>query len=122
MEYVAGWAHVRANNNEGALRFLQMAANSRGPSGDMVHSLSAIALHRLQRPVEAAEALERSGQALTDAVVNLVEQPDDRRPWIDLVEMVLLHREATEIVTGQVPELPSQLLETQSKTRTALGL
>lgn len=122
MEYVAAWANVRAGNNQNALRFLDLAANSRGHSRDMVHSLRAIALHRLERVSEAAETLEIADQALNDAVAGFLDGSNDRRPWIDLLEMVLLHREATEIVTGRVAERPAEILVFQAKTRVSLGL
>jgi len=120
-EYVAAWAHLRAGNEEQALKYLDSASQARGPSGDMVHSLRAIALHRLGKDSEALDALERADDALDRTIREKLESPDDRRPWIDFLEMVLLHREATLEVSGQNIGLDPRIEDARQNTRELLG-
>jgi hypothetical protein len=122
MEYVAGWANLRAGNEQRALEYLELASQSRGPSSEMVHSLRAIALHRLGQGDQAAAALQRADEALDLAIREAIESPDERRPWIDLLEMVLLHREATLMVSGKEEGLDPRIEDAQQKTRDLLQL
>ena len=122
MEYVAAWANVRTENFERALDFLDLASESRGPSGDMVHALRAIASHRLGRNDEAMAALERADIAMDTTIREMTDTSDRQRPWIDFVEMVLLHREATKIVTGKDSSLDSRIDAAQQKIRESMGL
>jgi hypothetical protein len=120
MEYVAAWANLRASNDEKALTYLDAASHARGPSGDMVHSLRAIALHRLGNNYGALEALERANDALDKWIGETIESTDGQRPWIDFVEMVLLHREATLAVSGKNIGLDPRIEEMQQQTRELL--
>ncbi len=87
----------------------------------MIHSLRAIALHRLGRIDEAEEALKHADEALDLMIRETVESTEDQRPWIDFVEMVLLHREATLAVTEKVIGLDPRIEEAQQKTQESMS-
>ena len=88
----------------------------------MVHSLRAIALHRLANNEEAVKALQRADEAL-DRIIQgmMLDSANDQRPWIDFVEMVLLHREATLAVTGKDIGLDPRIKQTQQRMRETLS-
>ncbi len=121
MEYVAAWANLRAGNDRKALEYLDSASPSRGPGGDMVHSLRAIALNRLADNEEAVESLRRADEALDRMIQGMLDSAADQRPWIDFVEMVLLHREATLAVTGKKIGLDPRIKQTQQRMRETLS-
>ncbi len=121
-QYIAGWAHLRTGNDTKSLQYFERASDSRGPSGDLVHSLSAIALHRLGRSDEAQAALHRADQALDGMIREMLVTTDGPWPWFDFVEMVLLHREATLTVTGKTEGLDPRIRAAQRQTRARLGL
>ena len=121
MEYVAAWANLRAGNDRKALEYLDSASPSRGPGGDMVHSLRAIALNRLADNEEAVESLRRADEALDRMIQGMQDSAADQRPWIDFVEMVLLHREATLAVTGKKIGLDPRIKQTQQRMRETLS-
>jgi serine/threonine protein kinase/Tfp pilus assembly protein PilF len=121
-QYVAAWANLRAGNDRQALDLLDAAAQARGPSVEMGHALAAIAWHRLGKDAEAAEALRRADAALDRMVGEATKAEITPRPWIDFVEMVLLHREATRVATGIDIDLDPRLKQTQRETRTRLSL
>ena len=87
----------------------------------MVHSLRAIALNRLANNDEAAESLRRADEALDRMLQGMLDSANDQRPWIDFVEMVLLHREATLAVTGKEIGLDPRIKQTQQRMRTTLS-
>ncbi|QEF96397.1 Serine/threonine-protein kinase PknB [Stieleria maiorica] len=122
MQYVAAWASLRAGEEQKALEHLDAASNSRGPSGDMVHSLRAIALHRTGETEQATAEMRRADNALDKAISEAIESPDRRRPWIDLLEMIILHREATREVLGTDAELDPRLVAAQKTARDLLQL
>ena len=121
MEYVAAWANLCAGDNRKSLDYSDSASQAWGPSIDMTHSLRAIALHRLGRIDEALEELKLADNALARMIRETVETIEDQRPWIDFVEMVLLHREATLVVTDKVIGLDPRIEEAQQKTRESMS-
>ena len=121
MEYVAAWANLRAGNDQRVLELLASEFQSHGPSSDMTHSLRAIALNRLGKDDKASDELNRASNALDRLIRESVESTNDQRPWIDFVEMVLLHREATLAVTGKEIGLDPRIKEAQWKMRETLA-
>ncbi len=121
MEYVAAWANLRAGDDRKVLEFSDAASQAWGPSSDMVHSLRAIAFYRLGETDRALKALKLADAALARMIRETVESTEDQRPWIDFVEMVLLHREATSVVTNQEIGLDPRIEEAQQKTRESLS-
>ncbi len=83
----------------------------------MIYALQAMALHRTGQSKEAIEALQKSDAALDQAISEHIDSADARRPWIDLLEMVLLHREATLELTGSEAPLDDRIREAQRKYR-----
>ena len=82
----------------------------------MTHALRAIALHRLGRIDEALEELKLTDNALERIIGETVESTENHRP-IDFVEMVLLHREATRVVTGKQIGVDPRIEDAQQRTR-----
>jgi serine/threonine protein kinase/Tfp pilus assembly protein PilF len=121
-EYVAAWANLRAGNARKSLDLLDAASQAPGPSADLVHSLSAIALHRLGEDGQAAEALRRADEALDRMIGEAIESENAPWPWIDFVETVLLHREATLVLTGREIGVDPRIEEAQQGARALLSL
>ncbi len=121
MQYVAAWANLRAGEDRKSLEFSESVSQAWGPSSEMAHSLRAIALHRLGRSDEALEALKLADIALERSIRESVESIEDQRPWIDFVEMVLLHREATLVVTDKEIGLDPRIEDAQRKTRESMS-
>ncbi|MGB7343933.1 MAG: serine/threonine-protein kinase [Pirellulaceae bacterium] len=122
LQYVAGWAHLRNGDPERALELLEMASQSRGPSGSMVHTLRALAHHQLGNTKQAESELAIANEALTTMTQSFTDSSTNTGPWIDLVEMVILHREATRVVTGATIEIDPAIVAFQQQNRKSLGL
>ncbi len=122
LQYIAGWARLRAGQPRQALRWLELASHSRGPSGTMVHSLRAMAYHQLGDDGQAETELALADDALRTMTDNVVNRSGNTGPWIDFVEMMILHREATEMLTGATPEIDPQFEAFQQRGRRSLGL
>ena len=117
MEYVAAWANLRAGDNRKSLDYSDSTSQAWGPSIDMTHALRAIALHRLGRIDEALEELKLTDNALERIIGETVESTENHRHWIDFVEMVLLHREATRVVTGKQIGVDPRIEDAQQRLR-----
>ncbi|QDT12618.1 serine/threonine-protein kinase [Stieleria marina] len=122
MEYVAGWANLRDGQNRKALDYLESASQSRGPGGSMVYSLQAIAFHQMGDKAQALAALARADEVLEAATVEAVQSLDMQRPWIDFVEMVLLHREASRVVLDKEVGIDERIEKAVKETRDLLAL
>ncbi len=120
-QYVAAWACLRTGNPEEALQHLDLASQDRGwPNIGMIHSLTAIAHHQAGRTNEALASLGRSDEAMDRMMQELDSAPNVSRPWFDFVEAVLLHREATAVITETTPELDPRIAEVQEQSRALL--
>jgi hypothetical protein len=103
--YVAGWAHLRAGNLEKAIQRLEESNDAEWFGKGIANPLIAIAHHRAGRADEAVKAFDRS-QALLDRLLN---ESVSRQlgtpmiPWIDWIEFLLNHREASIVVKGHTP-------------------
>ena len=103
--YVAGWAHVLAANLEKAIQRLEQSNDAEWFGKGIAYPLIAIAHHRAGRADDAVKAIEQS-QALLDRLLN---ESVDRQsgtpmiPWIDWIEFLLNHREASIGVKGHTP-------------------
>ncbi|EMI19443.1 serine/threonine protein kinase [Rhodopirellula maiorica SM1] len=112
--YVTGLTHLRANDFTLAIDRLREAGDDPNwPGGDIVHAPLAIALHRSGQADEAREALLRADESLSRWIAELREQPTRSAslPWFDLVEAIVLHREATILLTGYAPAEHPELRE-----------
>lgn len=109
--YVAGWAHLRAGDNERALARLEESNDARWFGRGIASPLIAIAHHRLGNADAALQAFEQS-QALFDRQVD--ECVREFRsfpsiPWIDWIEFLLHRREASIVVKGHTPAADQRL-------------
>ncbi len=110
--YVTGLTHLRANNFELAIERLQEAGDDPNwPGAEIVQSPLAIALHRSGQAEAAREALRRADESLDRWIRDLQDQPTRSTPipWFDFVEAIVLHREATILLTSYAPVEKSAL-------------
>lgn len=104
--YVTGLTHLRANDFTRAVdRLREASEDPNWPGGDIVHAPLAIALHQSGQADEALQALSKADDALNHWGQQLRDQPTRSIdiPWFDLVEAIVLHREATMLLTGNAP-------------------
>ncbi|GAA4456954.1 serine/threonine-protein kinase [Novipirellula rosea] len=104
--YVTGVTHLRANHFELAIeRFREAGDDPNWPGADIVHAPLAIALHRSGQADEARDALQKADDTLDRWFRDLKDQPTRSSPipWFDFVEAIVLHRQATILLTGYAP-------------------
>jgi len=103
--YVAGWAHLRAGNLDKAIQRLEESNDAEWFGKGIANPLIAIAHHRAGRADEAVKAFDQS-QALLDRLLNESvsrQSGTPMIPWIDWIEFLLNHREASIVVKGHTP-------------------
>jgi tetratricopeptide (TPR) repeat protein len=103
--YVAGWAHLRAGNLDKAIQRLEESNDAEWFGKGIANPLIAIAHHRAGRADEAVKAFDQS-QALLDRFLNESvsrQSGTPMIPWIDWIEFLLNHREASIVVKGHTP-------------------
>ncbi|MDV6034708.1 MAG: serine/threonine protein kinase [Phycisphaera sp. RhM] len=103
--YVAGWAHLRAGNHPRALQRLQESNQANWFGRGIAHPLLAIAHHRTGNAEEAVGSFEQSQTLLDRLLDESVSQSKGSPmiPWIDWIEFLLHHREASIVVKGHTP-------------------
>ncbi|WP_146528140.1 tetratricopeptide repeat protein [Novipirellula artificiosorum] len=103
--YVAGWAHLKAGDNEKAMKRLEQSSNANWLGRGIESPLIAIAHHRMGRADEALRWFEQSETLLDRLLDESVGQSRGTPviPWIDWIEFLLNHREASIIVKGHTP-------------------
>lgn len=109
--YVAGWAHVRAGNYEKAIQRLEESNKANWFGRGIAHPLLAIAHHKMGRAEDALRSFEQS-QALLDRLLDdsvSRSKGSPSIPWIDWIEFLLNHREASIIVKGHTPAIEPRL-------------
>ncbi len=114
--YVAGWAHLKAGNNVRALQRLEESNEADWFGRGIAHPLIAIAHHRMGNAEDAVRSFQQS-QALLDRLLDeSVEQSKGSPsiPWIDWVEFLINHREASIVVKGFTPAIDPRLRQVQS--------
>lgn len=102
--YVVGLAHLRAGNAELAVEHLRQATRTEpGRSIQFaVHPALAMAQHSAGRTREARATLAEADTIL-DKWLDAMEEESvgvTPVPWLDYLEFLVLHREATRLVTG----------------------
>jgi len=109
--YVAGWAHLRAGDYERAIQRLEESNEAKWFGRGIAYPLIAIAHHKMGRAEDALRSFEQSqaflDRSLDDAVSRSKGSPSI--PWIDWIEFLLNHREASIIVKGHTPASDSRL-------------
>ncbi|MGB0597079.1 MAG: protein kinase domain-containing protein [Rubripirellula sp.] len=120
--YVTGWAQLRAGNFERAIEHLQLAGQDRQwPDSDLVHGLVAIAQYKLGEEELAMDSLARADQAVDRVMSRLEPAPKSIRLWFDFVERLLVHREATQLITGSLPRVDARMIAVQQDARALLN-
>ena len=121
-QYITGWAQLRAGRWEKSLSHLEQAARDRQwPEADVVHNLTAIAHYRAGHQQLALDALAQANEAVAERMAKLERAPDSLAPWFDFVEMLLLHREATVLITGKRPPADAKMIAVQQDARALLN-
>jgi serine/threonine protein kinase/Flp pilus assembly protein TadD len=113
--YVAGWAHLRSGNTERALERLEQSNTAEWFGKGIAYPLIAIASHRAGRADDAVKAFEQS-QALLDRLLSDSvnrQSGSPQIPWVDWIEFLLNHREASIVVKGHTPAEDPRLRQMQ---------
>jgi tetratricopeptide (TPR) repeat protein len=121
--YVAGWAHLRAGNLEKSIQRLEESNDAEWFGKGIANPLIAIAHHRAGRADEAVKAFDQS-QALLDRLLNESvsrQSGTPMIPWIDWIEFLLNHREASIVVKGHTPADDPRLSQMQLAADSAIG-
>jgi hypothetical protein len=121
--YVAGWAHLRAGNLEMAIQRLEQSNDAEWFGKGIAYPLIAIANHRAGRAEAAVKAFEQS-QALLDRLLNdsvSRQSGTPMIPWIDWIEFLLNHREASIVVKGHTPADDPRFSQMQLAADTAIA-
>lgn len=114
--YVAGWAHLKAGHHERALNRLKESNEANWFGRGIAHSLIAIAHHRMGNAEDSVRSFEQS-QTLVDRILDeSVERSSGAPsiPWVDWVELLINHREASIVVKGHTPVIDPRLRQMQS--------
>lgn len=114
--YVAGWAHLKAGYNERALQRLEESNDANWFGRGIGHPLIAIAHHRMGNAEDSVRAFEQS-QTLVDRILDeSVERSSGAPsiPWVDWVELLINHREASIVVKGHTPVIDPRFRQMQS--------
>jgi tetratricopeptide (TPR) repeat protein len=111
--YIAGWAHQRAGNLEKAIQRLEESNSTKSVfHGRGIGSpLLAIAYHQSGRSEDAVAAFAKS-QALLDRLLDESVRDSTAAPpipWVDWIEFLLNHRQASMVVKGHTPATDPRL-------------
>jgi tetratricopeptide (TPR) repeat protein len=120
--YVAGWAHLRAENYERAIGRLEESNEAKWFGRGIAHPLLAIAHHKVGRAEDALRSFEESQAFLDRALDESVSQSTGSPsiPWIDWIEFLLNHREASIIVKGHTPAIDPRLRQLEGFAEAAV--
>lgn len=122
--YIAGWAHLRAGNNERAIERLDQSNSEEfaWPGRGIDYPLLAIAYHKTGREEDALRSFEQSqlllGRWLDDSVGKSTGSPSI--PWVDWIEFLWNHREASILVKGHTPAVDPRLRQMESFAEAAI--
>lgn len=122
--YVAGWAYLQAGNTQKAIELLERSNNAEWFGKGIAYPLIAIAHHRAGQADKAVQAFEHS-QALLD---RWLDESVRRQsgvpsiPWIDWIEFLLHHRQASIVVKGHTPADDPRLRQMESAAEALINL
>jgi tetratricopeptide (TPR) repeat protein len=120
--YVAGWAHLRAGDYERALQRLEESNGANWFGRGIAYPLIAIAQHKMGHAEEALRSFEQSqaflDRLLDDSVNRSSGSPSI--PWIDWIEFLLNHREASIVVKGHTPAIDPRLRQMEGFAEAAI--
>jgi hypothetical protein len=111
--YVAGWAHLRAGKTEKAIARLEESNREENLwfGRGIGYPLLAIAYHKLGRTEDALRSFEQSQVLLERWLDESVRQSKGSPsiPWVDWIEFLLNHRQASMVVKWHTPAIDPQL-------------
>jgi len=121
--YVAGWALLKAGNNERALQRLEESNDANWLGRGIAWPLIAMAHHRMGRGEDALRSFERSQMLLDRLLEESIKQSKGAPPipWIDWIEFLLNHRQASIVVKGLTPTIDPRLHQMQKLAEAAIG-
>jgi hypothetical protein len=120
--YVSGWAHLRAGNTEKAIERLQQSNDAEWFGKGIALPLIAIAHHRAGRADEAIRAFDDSQRLLSRLLDESVNRQSGAPaiPWVDWIEFLLNHREASIVVKGHTPATDPRLQQMELAANAAI--
>ena len=121
-QFVTGWAQLRAGRWEKSIQHLELSVRDRQrPESSPAHSLLAIAYYQSGRQQMAFDSLQRANEAIDQKMNQLKPAPEPFAPGFEFVEMLLVHREATELLTGKRPRIDARFIAVQQDARAWLN-
>jgi tetratricopeptide (TPR) repeat protein len=120
--YIAGWAHLRAGNDGRAIERLEESNEATWFGRGIAYPLIAIAHHKSGRAEDALRSFEQS-QALLDRLLDegvKRSRGSPSIPWIDWIEFLQNHREASIIVKGHTPAVDPRLRQMEGFAEAAI--
>jgi serine/threonine protein kinase len=111
--YIAGWAHLRAGNLEKAVQRIEESNREENHwfGRGIGYPLLAIAYHELGRSEDALRSFEQSQILLDRWLDESVRQSKGSPsiPWVDWIEFLINHRQASMVIKGHTPAIDPQL-------------
>ena len=119
--YIAGWAHYRDGNYELAVKNLEDACQDCSPNREIGTPVLAMAYHKLGQHANADAALERANSQM-DKWLDMAIQSERSTaiPWVDWIEFLVNHREATTMITGESAAEDPRLMKIAERSMAAL--
>ncbi|MCO8121518.1 serine/threonine protein kinase [Stieleria sp. TO1_6] len=113
--YVAGWAHLKAGNYERAIQRLEESNRAVWFGRGIADPLIAIAHHKMGNAEDAVRCFDQSQSMLFRLLDESIEQSKGSPsiPWVDWVEFLINHREASIVVKGHTPAVDPRLRQVQ---------
>jgi serine/threonine protein kinase/tetratricopeptide (TPR) repeat protein len=123
--YIAGWAHLRGGNLGKAVQRLEESnreENVRFFGRGIGYPLLALAYHELGRTEEAVRAFEQSQALLERWLDESVRRSKGSPsiPWVDWIEFLINHRQASMVVKGHTPTVDPRLRQMEEFARAAV--
>ena len=121
-QYVVGWAQYRAGNYGQAVQTLRSVCRDRWPSREIARPILAMAYHKLGKQAEAEATLEQSQLQLDQWLEKAMNS--DRAtviPWVDWIEFLVNHREATHLITSKPLADDPRLAKLRERSLTSLN-
>ena len=121
--FIAGVALYRAERFDEAIDGLNRALeDDRWRAKEVVYPVLAMAYHRTGDAEQARAAFVKSEQAISDWTEKIVNGPVGTTPipWFDWIECLLLHREASILLTQFAPAEDPRLRQVQTRSAALL--
>ena len=122
--YIAGWAHLRAGNLAKAVQRLEESNKEENPwfGRGIGYPLLAIAYHELGRTEDALRSFEQSQDLLDRWLDESVRQSKGAPsiPWVDWIEFLINHRQASMVVKGHTPAIDPELRQLERFAEAAI--